>query len=479
MTMTTEWPIFYRDELKIGNSDNPVALCTLWTRKEIVSNDIPEKSYALCGNLYTVQGINPLIKNVLAKPSIRYIVLCGADLMKSGDALVSFFSNGIDSNRKIVGASGRIDSNIPEEHLEKIKHQVEIIDMRGHEKEMPESIAALESRRPLGEPVIIKELESSPVNIDSKEVAAKVKGGTVSQAWLKALDTVMKFGETKQSDYGVRQKEFIDLVAVIEGDDTQVPEWLPMTKQDLDAYTESFFTADKPRGVDYTYGERLFRYTLSHVPEKFLGEIRETKDQIDVAAQLLKERPFTRRAVAFTLRETDAGAKHPPCLTQITFNIKDNRLVQTAVFRSHDIFGAWLLNVFALRKLQKRLAEQIGISPGPLVVISQSAHIYENNWQEAKAILDRHHTDKTVPFSEDEHGYFIIKVEDEIIVEHYTKEGLPSGYIFRGKKAQPLYRRICNEQLFSRMDHAAYIGHELARAEIVLRQGTKFVQDEA
>ena len=170
---------------------------------------------------------------------------------------------------------------------------------------------------------------------------------------------------------------------------------------------------------------------------------------------------------------------NPPCLTQITFNIKNSRLIQTAIFRSHDVFGAWLLNAFALRKLQKSVAENIGIEAGELVIISNSAHVYENNWNEVKNILDKHYTDKTVPFVQDENGYFIVKVSDEIVVEHYTKEGLPSGYVFRGKKAQTIYRRIVNENLISLMDHAMYIGHELARAEVCLKEGRKFVQDEA
>ncbi|MEM3426463.1 MAG: DUF4346 domain-containing protein, partial [Thermoproteota archaeon] len=42
-----------------------------------------------------------------------------------------------------------------------------------------------------------------------------------------------------------------------------------------------------------------------------------------------------------------------------------------------------------------------------------------------------------------------------------------------------LYRRILNENLVSRLDHAAYLGKELTRAEIALREGKPYVQDKA
>jgi len=474
-----EWPIFYKDDLKTGNPESPVAVCTLWTKKEIIHSQIPEEKYAVCGNLYTIQGINPLIKNVLAKPSIRHIILCGADLMKSGEALMNFARNGIDAERKIQSSSGTIDSNIPAELIENFRQNVEIIDMRGREKDIQSKIEALPAKPPFAEPAFITELESQPAEIKSEDIASKINGKNIGETWLKLLDIVMKFGEKKKTDYGINEKEFLNLVAVIEAGEEQPAPWTNITENDLANYLSKFFSPEKPDGVEYTYGERLFKYSMDGVPDKFLGEVGTTKDQIENIAKLLKEKPFTRRAVAFTLKETDTGSVNPPCLTQITFNVKNNKLIETAIFRSHDIFGAWLLNAFALRKLQKTVAEKAGIEPGKLVIISNSAHIYENSWKEAKNILDKYYTDKMTQFLEDENGYFIVKVGDEIVVEHYTKEGLPSGYVFRGKKAQPIYRRIVNENLFSKMDHAAYIGHELARAEICLKEGKKFVQDEA
>ena len=450
-----DWPIFHKDNLKLGSTESQVGVCTLWTKKELVYWRLDEKNYAVCGNLYTIQGINPMIKNILANPKIKYIILCGADLMKSGDALLNLMQNGIDSERKIVGSSGIVDSKIEPALIEKFRENVKVIDMRGRETDVPKILGEIKTDGgQFMEPVWILEEDKTAAPLKTAEVAFKARGQTIAETWLRILNFVMKFGEEKESDYKIKQKEIVDMVAVVEGDDNGLAPWLTITEKDLENYYKTFFSAEKPEGVEYTYGERLMRFSLSHVPSKFLGEIEETQDQTEIVAKLLRDRPFTRRAVAFTLRDADRGLKSPPCLTQITWHIREKKLVQTAIFRSHDIFGAWVLNVFALRRLQKQIAEKIGIEVGRLVIISNSAHIYENNWGQADSILNKYHTDKIIPFIQDENGYFVVRVENgEIIVEHLTKEGLPSGFIFRGTKAQ--------------------------RAEICLKEGKKFVQDEA
>ncbi len=466
-----EWPIFYRDELKLGNPDSSVGICTLWTRKEIIHSKVPENKYAVCGNLYTVQGINPMLKNILAKPTIRYIALCGADLMKSGQALLNFVSSGCDSGRKIIGSSGYIDSNVDFGLIERFRSHVKVIDLRGKEEELPNAVEQLKDEKAFMEPVFITELEAKPAEMKSAEVAFKVRGNNIADAWLKALDVVMKFGEEKQTEYQSRQKEIIGLVAVIEGDDEKIAPWLNITKKDLESYYATFFSEEKPEGVEYTYGNRLLKYAT---PSGIVN-------QVEHAMERLKKAPHTRRAVAVTWNVgTDILSKDPPCITQIVWSVKGNKLCQTAIIRSNDIFGAWPLNAFALRRMQKQMARELGLEAGKMITLSTSAHIYENNWKEAKAITDKCHADRLAQFSEDENGYFIVKAEkEEIVVEHYTREGLPTGYVFRGKKAQVLYRRIINENLISMLDHAAYIGHELARAEMALKEGKKFVQDEA
>jgi tetrahydromethanopterin S-methyltransferase subunit A len=79
----------------------------------------------------------------------------------------------------------------------------------------------------------------------------------------------------------------------------------------------------------------------------------------------------------------------------------------------------------------------------------------------------------------DKAGYFVINlVEDRLLIEHYDyKERLLRT--IEGKSARNLYLTLLENGWVSRLDHAAYLGKELARAEYALKGGPDFVQDGA
>jgi tetrahydromethanopterin S-methyltransferase subunit A len=81
----------------------------------------------------------------------------------------------------------------------------------------------------------------------------------------------------------------------------------------------------------------------------------------------------------------------------------------------------------------------------------------------------------------DPHGYFIVfpdRKRRTIRVEHYTKDGT-LAHVFTGGRAEHLYTTIIARDLVSRLDHAAYLGKELDRAELALETGAPYVQDQA
>jgi tetrahydromethanopterin S-methyltransferase subunit A len=82
-------------------------------------------------------------------------------------------------------------------------------------------------------------------------------------------------------------------------------------------------------------------------------------------------------------------------------------------------------------------------------------------------------------WSMDNSGYFLIRVDLErglLEAAHCKKLGIIDK-IFEGKKPQDIYYEIHKEGLISRIDHAAYLGKELCKAHIALKQGIKYVQD--
>jgi tetrahydromethanopterin S-methyltransferase subunit A len=78
-------------------------------------------------------------------------------------------------------------------------------------------------------------------------------------------------------------------------------------------------------------------------------------------------------------------------------------------------------------------------------------------------------------------GYFVVDVDRSrrrLSLEHYRTEGVLDTVI-TGRIAAELYVPAIERGLVSRLDHAAYLGRELARAERALLAGEPYVQDAA
>lgn len=64
------------------------------------------------------------------------------------------------------------------------------------------------------------------------------------------------------------------------------------------------------------------------------------------------------------------------------------------------------------------------------------------------------------------------------MLEHYTNAGV-LDCVIEGSSPAALYSQVIERKLISRLDHAAYLGRELARAEQSLKIRERFVQDRA
>ena len=151
-------------------------------------------------------------------------------------------------------------------------------------------------------------------------------------------------------------------------------------------------------------------------------------------------------------------------------------------FRSQDVFKAFLPNFFGLRALHSLVAEKLGKELGPLEIVVGSAHIYEEDLEDAKRFLECQR--KLRPFDSekdlDPRGSLIIKTEGKEIIVWHTNEGSVLEEIrFRigEKKLSEFLRELYFKGLFSRIDHALDIGEQLGKAELSLKKGFSFEQD--
>ena len=79
----------------------------------------------------------------------------------------------------------------------------------------------------------------------------------------------------------------------------------------------------------------------------------------------------------------------------------------------------------------------------------------------------------------DPKGYFLIKVfyaKGEIGLRHMNYRHLPLADIY-GSNAEAIIQTAVREDLLSSLQHAAYLGHELQKAETALKLRLEYIQD--
>ncbi|HEX6541434.1 MAG TPA: DUF4346 domain-containing protein [Ktedonobacterales bacterium] len=80
----------------------------------------------------------------------------------------------------------------------------------------------------------------------------------------------------------------------------------------------------------------------------------------------------------------------------------------------------------------------------------------------------------------DPEGFFVILLDrgaGAIVCEHYTRDGVHDETV-RGTRAADVANTAVRRGLVSRLDHAAYLGRELAKAESALTLNVPYTQDE-
>jgi hypothetical protein len=77
----------------------------------------------------------------------------------------------------------------------------------------------------------------------------------------------------------------------------------------------------------------------------------------------------------------------------------------------------------------------------------------------------------------DPEGYFLFEIEEEYIYAGLVNDNNEMTLILRGKRAIDVFKAIINQKKVSSLDHAAYIGYELGKCEVALRESKKYLQD--
>jgi thymidylate synthase len=198
------------------------------------------------------------------------------------------------------------------------------------------------------------------------------------------------------------------------------------------------------------------------------------RDQIQLIIDKLQKERDAKSAVINLWDVEDHIHGSSPCLNHLWFRILDDRLILSALFRSHDVFGAWVSNAFGLRSLQQLVAKEVEAIPAELIITSQSCHVYEHSIEAAKAIVADHYHPKAR--YDDPAGSFIIEVNKRIEITQTDESGMTVRR-FSERSPLDLVRQVVFANPQIRPDHAAYLGMEVQKAWQAKRNREPYIQD--
>lgn len=476
-------PIYKPNQLIMGNPDSQLVVVTGWTPRDYVAKHLNPDTYAAIGQLYNpTRGINFLVRNLLANPGIRWLVSLGVTREDTNagavQCLADFFTHGVTKglsdtgrvcwviNSKVVGY---IDFDIPLYDLEVLRIRIAhcpcdgVRDVRWMVEKLSEHPLTPVDGSPKTYPMTLPRSDTKPAS----PYGHRISGDNIADCWVKILHRIRLNGTLRPTAYGGQIQELIDLVTVVEcepmGWHFPDPNYLPVNREYMEGYLSSVLEdADNLDGAKYTYGQRLRSWFGADQIEQAIAKLKEDKDS-------------TRVLMTLWDGTRDILSDAPPCLNTIWLRVVEGTLTLTATFRSNDMFNAWVANAMALRHLQQHIRDRVdpAMQLGPLVTISQSAHLYDDTLEEADRIVKAHHS--KVSEYHDKVGYFIVEFSAGVVTvtQHHHDNGEVVD-IYSGTKALPLIRRVIASNPSIQPDHAAYLGREIGLA---FERGFRYQQD--
>ncbi len=529
------WPVAVRDrigfphskELRVTNANYAVTF--LWTMRDAVIPYLEKKNLALASNFYTPAGIEGMVRNLLANPYIKYIILLGEEYaskdgcdtktkLTSANAVRAFFEKGINKDRKISGFETAVnfDENIPIEAINKVREKVKLIDLNSlmigaslQEKiERANELMKQDFEDAYSEPVTfdyVKQEETKPY----EGGPILVHGTSIPDAWIKMIHSINTYGRKNLMNANTDRwvKEINNMSVVIHDpqnmDLTLNPFLVPLTVEKINDYKAEILSPLLPEGKAYTYGNKLRAYIAPSEPIKELVNTSEYRDyefgkgswidanvkyqenyaevdQISDIISVLKRDPYSKANVAITWHVQDElmrKHKSSPCLVLLQAMIQDEKLNLYVFFRSHDMTQGWPENAYGCAAIQKEISDGVGVEPGVLTIVSGSAQIYAHYYKQVEDMLAKYY--KNTNEFNDPRGNYTIGIEgDEIIVKllHPKDNSIIEEY--KGESAKELYTKMSEAGTSIKPTHLMYLGSELGKAELCIKKGITYTQDE-
>ncbi len=196
--MKKESPEYYSDSVHSSSPESNTAIVCLWTKKERIIEKLSPENYKLIGQLYSKDyGLQILLRNLLATPSITDLVVTGIDLNNSSLGLINFFKKGVGEQGKIIDTNIYLDEHIKKDHIKKLRENITLHDKRNTKnfQDLNEYLQTIPKKNPYGEPVKIDLPEIiPPARFPSDGSGFKARGKTFADAYQSLLRKILRFG---------------------------------------------------------------------------------------------------------------------------------------------------------------------------------------------------------------------------------------------------------------------------------------------
>src|SRR5919198_2488957 len=204
-----------------------------------------------------------------------------------------------------------------------------------------------------------------------------VEAQTLGEGWLRTSRAILEDGDFARYD-GQPTRELALLTLAIaqpSPDDAVIarlgdPQWLAWMHENF------FVEKDVPElGDAKSYAVRLFNYAGAG------------RDQIAWVVDRLRADAECRSATVTTFQPlTDTS--YVPCVSMLDFWLRDGAVELVVYAHSLDFGKKAYGNLVELAHLQGRVAGELGVGLGRLVVHAKSAHVYEPEWALMASIVE-------------------------------------------------------------------------------------------
>jgi hypothetical protein len=389
--MEHTWQVDHLPKLELSNPDaGDVVVCTSNQNGGLILPELEPERISFVAPLTSRCDVEWLLRGLHLYPNIRHVIICGDDAMASAEALLALWKEGLDEDGQIADSRGFLSRELESTSIDQLRGDVQLLDMRGKPvAEVSGVIRELPVLAPERDPRIIPDpaIPERKVFL-SRKTSFPIFSSSVADSWLQLQNLALRIGFGKASG-GERRAEALNAIVTIE---------VPILEDG-----EQHERDDFPTYLDFSREdfERLYLPRFRECLDQQMGA-----DQIEAIRDRLKRSPDSRAATMIAVESTEADSNSAPDLTSATFHVVEGELFASYVLQSSDVYTDWPLEASALVRLQRDMAESLGLGIGTATFIIHAAYLREGDFDRSMRVLDTSFK-RPLPLHVDPSGVFL------------------------------------------------------------------------